>query len=371
MAIPSPSPGWANPKDCVEFTCTGLYNVVMRFEDARTEWPLMPRSFYLISSDNDEPGSTSSAAIPGCQPEEAWNAYLCGATTPVGVLMFDSLDADRMDRSVQPVWIQANTGGEGCAPDDDECFNNKLNSYMDHCWDGAYTCQKRESRFPTMVYQKVNQKIDFTGTPPQKMQFVLHAKSASPGFQVTIKYPNAGAYQLYDAKRQPIQPTDWDHAAGTWAAPAGTRCGQWRYEGVINRLQFWIQPGCTLYVHPRDAVMLGIRMEFTLDEFFASGGVTTFADRMAAVLGIHAADIKVVSVFAGSTIVEFAVLSDPDGEEPLDLGSVQSTFETAMEAVDTFMGSLVLNAVSEGVPITTPHTPPPSDDDKPDDFFSG
>jgi len=111
-------------------------------------------------------------------------------------------------------------------------------------------------------------------------------------------------------------------------------------------------------------------MAFTLDEFFAAGGVTTFADRMAGALGIHAADIKVVSVFTGSTIVEFAVLSDPEAEEPLDLGSVQSTFETAMEAVDTFMGSVVLNAVSEGVPITTPHTPPPSDDE-PEDFFSG
>ena len=111
---------------------------------------------------------------------------------------------------------------------------------------------------------------------------------------MSIKYPNAGAYQLYDENRQEIKPTDWDHAARTWRAPSGAFCGEWRYEGVVNRLQFWIQPGCVLYVYPRDAVMLGVRMEFTLDEFFASGGVTTFADRMAAVLGIHAADIKVV-----------------------------------------------------------------------------
>jgi hypothetical protein len=58
---------------------------------------------------------------------------------------------------------------------------------------------------------------------------------------------------------------------------------------------------------PRDAVMLGIRMEFTMNEFFAQGGVVTFADRMAAVLGIHAADIKVVAVYEGSTIVDFFV----------------------------------------------------------------
>jgi len=28
--IPDPPQGWANPTDCVEFTCTGLYNVVGR-----------------------------------------------------------------------------------------------------------------------------------------------------------------------------------------------------------------------------------------------------------------------------------------------------------------------------------------------------
>ena len=40
--------------------------------------------------------------------------------------------------------------------------------------------------------------------------------------------------------------------------------------------------------------MLAIRMEFTMEQFFAKGGVTTFTDRMAAVLGIHKADLKVV-----------------------------------------------------------------------------
>ncbi len=40
--------------------------------------------------------------------------------------------------------------------------------------------------------------------------------------------------------------------------------------------------------------MLAIRMEFTFREFFARGGIVTFVDRMAASIGLHAADIKVV-----------------------------------------------------------------------------
>jgi hypothetical protein len=101
--------------------------------------------------------------------------------------------------------------------------------------------------------------------------------------------------------------------------------------------------------------MLGIRMEFTLDEFFAAGGVVTFADRMAAVLGIHAADIKVVSVTAGSTIVDFFVQQAENVEEILDLESIEETFTEVVETMEEFMGSPVLNAVANGVPILTPH----------------
>lgn len=51
--------------------------------------------------------------------------------------------------------------------------------------------------------------------------------------------------------------------------------------------------------------MLGVRLEFTMEAFFAQGGVVTFVDRMAAVLGIHKADIKVVSVTLGSVVIDF------------------------------------------------------------------
>ena len=187
-----------------------------------------------------------------------------------------------MDRSVQPIYIQ----------NFDHGFNNKLNSYMDHCWDGFYTCQKRRSRFPTLVYQGWDfYNIEYTGTPPNNQDFRLFGKAGSPGFLVSIKYPNAGAYQIFDSNNKPVMHTDWDHSIKTWAKPTGKFCGEFRYEGVINRLEFWINTGCKLYVRPRDAIMLAIRLEFTMDEFFTKGGITTFTDRMAGVLGIHRADL--------------------------------------------------------------------------------
>jgi len=55
-----------------------------------------------------------------------------------------------------------------------------------------------------------------------------------------------------------------------------------------------------------------VRMEWSLNEFFSNGGTTTFADRVAGSLGIHASDIKIVSVYEGSLVVNYDV-TVPEG----------------------------------------------------------
>lgn len=47
-----------------------------------------------------------------------------------------------------------------------------------------------------------------------------------------------------------------------------------------------------------------------MEEFFASGGTTTFMARVAGALGIHASTIKVVSVYEGSTVVDYVIEND-------------------------------------------------------------
>lgn len=85
------------------------------------------------------------------------------------MLLFESQDADRMDRSAQPIYLQ----------DDERGFNNRLNAYMDTCWDGAYTCQKREQRFPSFLELGRNYTIEYTGTPPQKQKFSLYSDNVA------------------------------------------------------------------------------------------------------------------------------------------------------------------------------------------------
>lgn len=47
-----------------------------------------------------------------------------------------------------------------------------------------------------------------------------------------------------------------------------------------------------------------------MNEFFANGGTTTFVDRVAGSLGIHASTIKIVSVYEGSVVLNYDIVAD-------------------------------------------------------------
>ena len=105
FSFKSPSPGWANLADCGVFTCTGLYNVLVDFKNTRFSG--IPMAFgmdsdFQVTANNKE--STSSQVVPTCVKENDWNAYMC-ENPDLGVLLFESQDADRMDRSAQPIYI--------------------------------------------------------------------------------------------------------------------------------------------------------------------------------------------------------------------------------------------------------------------------
>lgn len=58
---------------------------------------------------------------------------------------------------------------------------------------------------------------------------------------------------------------------------------------------------------PRDAIKTKLRLEWTLEEFYATGGTIRFAERIAAALGIESNRIKTVAVYEGSVIVDFFI----------------------------------------------------------------
>jgi hypothetical protein len=72
-------------------------------------------------------------------------------------------------------------------------MNNKLNTMMDHVWDGFYSGQTRESRFPAVVwaYKGSVYNLTYTGSPAKKQRFVLKSQNNFARMTIRIAYPSA------------------------------------------------------------------------------------------------------------------------------------------------------------------------------------
>lgn len=137
--------------------------------------------------------------------------------------MFESEDADNMDRGMQPVYIQLQ-GTE---------MNSKLNSFMDHIWDGFYTGQKRMSRFPAVIQSPRGSvtNITFTGSPAKKMRFQLRATDEYAGTTIRIAYPSAESRKVLK-NGVVINMNNWDEGKRQYGEIQQKFCGENRYIGV-------------------------------------------------------------------------------------------------------------------------------------------
>lgn len=201
---------------------------------------------------------------------------------------------------MQPVYLMNNQTG----------FVNKVNSMMDHVWDGFYTGQKHKSMFPMLIDADGFYYLEYTGTPPQKMRYALHGTDGQ--VKIRVYYWNAGSYAV-SVKGKTVDPTEWDADLGTASELTGYKgCGENRYVGVENYLEFILTAGCEIHVTPVDAILCNVRLEWTLDEFYSSGGTTSFTDRVSAALGIHASQIKIVAVYEGSVVVDYIIQAESE-----------------------------------------------------------
>ena len=124
---------WATIDDCGEWPCTGPENIVLTFEGSKFEGTTpsyVQQNGAITYAVGDDP-------FYNCDHRDKQNAWFCSDRN-LGVLLFESLDSDKWDRSIQPVYITDEEGN----------YSVKLNSFMDHVWDGFYTGQVRLSRFP-------------------------------------------------------------------------------------------------------------------------------------------------------------------------------------------------------------------------------
>jgi hypothetical protein len=197
-----PPAGWANVKDCGEFPCTAPWNILMKMSDTifsgnKPSWHAEATDNFQLIADN--PGF--APYVPNCNRLEENNMWIC-QQPDMGILVWESLDADNRDRTMAPVHLSK----EGTEMD------NKVNSFMDHVWDGFYAGQLRESRFPATVWAPKGSVYNMTfqgGSPAKKMRFELRSDSDNVGMTVRIPYPSAQARKVI-IDGEDIDMNQWD-----------------------------------------------------------------------------------------------------------------------------------------------------------------
>jgi hypothetical protein len=111
--------------------------------------------------------------------------------------------------------------------------------------------------------------------------------------------------------------------------------------------------------------MCAVRLEWTFAEFFADGGSTTFADRLAAVIGVHASQIKMVSVYEGSLVLDYEITASPTTtDSAAELQAIQTKQIDLIANNKINFGAPLLdssisgaNIVSNGVVVAPNYTP--------------
>lgn len=153
------------------------------------------------------------------------------------------------------------------------------------------------------------------------MRFKMDSISKTASAIIKIPYPGAMSQNIVkDGKI--IEFNQWDEKLHMYGEVKGDFCGENRYVGVKNIMEFYLDTSCELHIQPRDAIQALVRMEWTVDEFFSAGGTSSFMDRVAGSLGIHASTIKIVSVYEGSLVVNYEI-TDPDNDKTA-LAAVQA-----------------------------------------------
>lgn len=126
---------------------------------------------------------------------------------------------------------------------------------MDNTWDGFYAGQIRLSRFPGLLNAtpKSVHYLNMTGSPAKQMRFKLNSLSKIAGTIIKIPYPGAQSQNIVK-DGEIIEFNQWDEKLHMYGEVKGDFCGENRYVGVKNVMEFYLDTTCQLEIKPRDAI---------------------------------------------------------------------------------------------------------------------
>jgi hypothetical protein len=105
----------------------------------------------------------------------------------------------------------------------------------------------RLQRFPALIQADRGSAYDltFTGTPAKAFKFTIRSQSKTAGTTVRIAYPGAESRSVY-VNGELVQSNQWDDATSQYGVIKQRFCGENRFIGVKNILEFYLTKDCNL-----------------------------------------------------------------------------------------------------------------------------
>jgi hypothetical protein len=144
--------------------------------------------------------------------------------------------------------------------------------------------------------------VTYTGSLPMKMRYMLQGADKNEGIVVTVPYYRPETVRVTVNGVKKTSKTGRPGISNEVALGSNSGTSFWYW--TENKIQFALRGDDILTLERIDSIQLTMRLDVTTAEFWDGDGVTSFIDRLAAVLLIPPYRIRVVDTIEGSTILK-------------------------------------------------------------------
>ena len=323
-----------SPAYCGKIDCTANYNNL--FHDVNG-------NIMGTNKDMQYFGNNIPAGRDGdCTFFEDWNGHACNPT--YGQLLL-TRQPDERGLNIFPLHLKIEKYEDDIS--DDLKFANETNGPLE---------------VTSLIKLGVETFVSTSQTMPSGLTYQLNSKNDSDYVIIKIQSENPATMNIM---KRTIPNQRNNRRAKPVVLKPGQELNMHNYKGscgtnyyeAANRILYFVVTGnnCEVTVEFANALQLSTRLNIDPDTFFDSDGITTFLDRMAALLEISVDRIKVVDVRQGSTIVVTEIMSENSAsDERSDKDSVieefesyKAKFENAVANDEIDLGAPVLDIESE------------------------
>lgn len=316
---------------CGGFFCTGITNILLKDIDGT----LTGSPTTLI------PNNPTAQDPATCTFSIKQNAYVCQDIN-WGMLTFESLDEDKFSRSLAPITVLNN-----------QTYSNVLNSYMDHKGVAMYASQLRLSRFHAVLPTEDDYTVLFSGTVPSSLVWQLQGAPSDERITLEYRYEKPNSVRVTTKTNPSMKPVYTTSTEQITLKPTDG-CGAHMYNIDERKvtLQLTSDEDCLVYVNLTNSIRVTLRFSIEISEFFQQNGPISFIDKVAAVLKINPASIRIVDIRSGSTIIQAFIdsnhqdtTSESDVAAQAELNQMIITLREAIDNGDlNILNSTVLNS---------------------------